>query len=108
MGATHPPVCRIQPRQHQGEDVEAALAVGLLGDAALLQQHGLGEGAETGMSSSPQPPACRRGQPLGAGRVASVPGWPGTPGSQGRERTVAPRDGEMLLGAVKEGLDFSL
>lgn len=41
-GAAHPPLCRIQPRQHQGEDVEAALSVGLLGDAAPLQQHGLG------------------------------------------------------------------
>lgn len=44
------------------------------------------------------------GSPQRAGRVASVPGHPGT---QGREGTVAPGDGEMLLGAVKEGLDFS-
>ena len=52
-----------------------------------------------------QHPACRQGQPLGAGRVAGVPGHPSI---QGREGIVALGDGEMLLGAVKERLDFSL
>lgn len=101
MGPPHPPLRRIQPRQHQGEDVEAALSVGLQGDAALLQQHGLGEGAEAGVSGGPQPPrAGRDSLPMQAG-------CPGKPGTLAKEGTVVPRDREMLLGAVREGLGFS-
>lgn len=55
----------------------------------------------SGGRSERQPPACRQGQPLGTGRVAG-----GHPGTQGKEGRVVPR--EMLLGAAKEGLDFSL
>lgn len=49
------------------------------------------------MSCSPPMP----GQPQGEGRAAGVPGHPGTQG------TGAPGDGEMLLGVVKERLNFS-
>jgi len=80
-GAAHPPVSRVQPRQHQGEDVEGALSGGLLGDAAPLQQQGLG-GAEAGVSGSPQPRRAGRDSPS----VRTTSGHAGKRGDSGTRR----------------------